>query len=311
MLTAGDLVAAGCSARPPGSGPQAAGVLGGGAAPSQGCPPHEAIREVPLTRLTVGMWTSRRHRACQLLLLEQESLLVVLVRRAAAATAPACPELPAAGPAPPRGPALWCLLQVDRRAAVVRSPSRFLEGLTAASPFASAAYSQAGCVHAFEVPFASIRGLDYNNPLCLEARLVLETSGLRKREFPTVSGGDTTGAHAHTHRRGLEGPWLLALAAPLHPRCQPPLLVLHLSDAVRAVRYACCADGGCPGVLPAACRPRPALPRRHRPGQHCGRRQAASRPAACGAAVSGARCQRRGDRRHRRWRAVPLSAGGR
>jgi hypothetical protein len=100
------------------------------------------------------MWSSRRHCACHLLLLEQQ--LVVLV---------------------------------DMRSTMPRSPSRFgvLHGrLAAASPFSSSAYSHAGCVHAFEVPVASIRGLDYSNPLVLEARLVLETVGLRKREFPTV-----------------------------------------------------------------------------------------------------------------------------
>jgi hypothetical protein len=87
-----------------------------------------------------------------------------------------------------------CALQVDRRAAVPRSPSRFLGGLTAASPFASAAYSQQGCVHAFEIPFATIRGVDYSNPLCLEGRLVLEAASLRKREFPTVGGASVPAA---------------------------------------------------------------------------------------------------------------------
>jgi hypothetical protein len=76
------------------------------------------------------------------------------------------------------------VLLVDRRATIARSPVRFLGGLAAASPFSSA--SAAGCVHAFEIPLTSIRGLDYSNPLCLEGRLVLETSGLRKREFATV-----------------------------------------------------------------------------------------------------------------------------
>ncbi|KAL4858369.1 hypothetical protein ACK3TF_001355 [Chlorella vulgaris] len=104
---------------------------------------------LPLTRVTVGMWTSRRHRACQMLLLEGQIVLLV-----------------------------------DRRATIARSPVRFLGGLAAASPFSSA--SAAGCVHAFEIPLTSIRGLDYSNPLCLEARLVLETSGLRKREFATM-----------------------------------------------------------------------------------------------------------------------------
>lgn len=110
------------------------------------------IAEVPLTRCIVGMWSSRRHCACHLLLSEQQ--LVVLV---------------------------------DMSSSMPRSPSRFgaLHGrLAAASPFLSS--SQAGCVHAFEVPLSSIRGLDYSNPLVLEARLVLETVGLRKREFPTV-----------------------------------------------------------------------------------------------------------------------------
>ena len=97
-------------------------------------PPHGGPRvlEAPLTRLTVGMWASRRHRACQLLLLPDQQQLVVLCDRRSAAPRP--------------------------------SPSRFsLAGmqLTAKSPFASghAAYRAAGCVHAFEIPFGSIRGL--------------------------------------------------------------------------------------------------------------------------------------------------------
>lgn len=92
----------------------------------------QRVLEAPLTRLTVGMWTSRRHRACQLLLLPNQQQLVILC---------------------------------DRRSWSPRPrPSRFsLAGmqLTAQSPFASghAPYRAAGCVHAFEVPFASIRGL--------------------------------------------------------------------------------------------------------------------------------------------------------
>lgn len=83
----------------------------------------------------------------------------------------------------------------DRRAAQPpRSPSRFalaVGPLAAKSPFASghSAYRAAGCVHAFEVPFGAIRGIDYQNPLCHEARLVLEVAGLRKREFPSVGAG--------------------------------------------------------------------------------------------------------------------------
>lgn len=115
--------------------------------------------EAPLTRLGVGMWASRRHRECQLLLMPGEQQLVVLCDR--------------------------------RTAAPPRSPSRFalaVGPLAAKSPFASghSAYRAAGCVHAFEVPFAAIRGIDYQNPLCHEARLVLEVVGLRKREFPSV-----------------------------------------------------------------------------------------------------------------------------
>lgn len=118
------------------------------------------VMEAPLTRLSVGMWASKRHRACTLLLLPEQQQLVVLCDRRQTAPRP--------------------------------SPSRFsLAGLElkAKSPFASghAAFRHAGCVHAFELPFCSIRGLDYANPLCYEARLVLETVNLRKREFATVS----------------------------------------------------------------------------------------------------------------------------
>ena len=48
------------------------------------------------------------------------------------------------------------------------SPSRFslAAGLTAKSPFASghSAYRHAGCVHAFEIPVCTIRGIQYDNP---------------------------------------------------------------------------------------------------------------------------------------------------
>lgn len=62
--------------------------------------------------------------------------------------------------------------QCDRRTAgtdgVRPSPSRFslAAGLTAKSPFASghSAYRHAGCVHAFEIPFCTIRGIQYDNP---------------------------------------------------------------------------------------------------------------------------------------------------
>lgn len=127
------------------------------------------VLEAPLTRLTVGMWASRHHRACQLLILPEQEQLVVLC---------------------------------DRRSTAPRSPSRFSlashvhKRVAAKSPFASghSAYRAAGCVHAFEVPFHAIRGMDYNNPLCHEARLVLEAVHLRKREFATVGAGWVEGA---------------------------------------------------------------------------------------------------------------------
>ena len=168
--------------RPPGSpAPAAASAQGGSvevspvAAPvrphrSPGMPP--ATMEAPLTRLTVGMWASRRHRACQLLLLPAQQQLIVLCDRRTG---------PLGGGVRP-------------------SPSRFslAAGLTAKSPFASghSAYRHAGCVHAFEVPFCAIRGIDYSAPLCHEARLVLECQSLRKREFATVREGGLGGPPA-------------------------------------------------------------------------------------------------------------------
>ena len=144
-----------------GPGEAAAAPAGSPAAAAAGAPAAAAAAaplEVPLTRVAVGMWASRRHRTCQLLLLPDQQQLVVLV---------------------------------DRRHAAPKSPSRFsLAGLAVKSPFASGhtRFRTAGCVHTFEVPFASLRGLDYSNPLCLEARLVLEVVHLRKREFSTVRG---------------------------------------------------------------------------------------------------------------------------
>ena len=65
-------------------------------------------------------------------------------------------------------------------------PTAALAALAAKSPFSSMLYRCAGCVHTFEVPFASLAGLDYSNPLLREGRLVLEVHSLRQREFPTV-----------------------------------------------------------------------------------------------------------------------------
>ncbi len=140
--------------------------------------------EASLSRLVVGMWASRRHRACQLLLLPEQQQLVVLVSwgcLACCVPAPAPPHGPyspcmAAALAPctvaPNPAAAAAALQCDRRTtgtgSVRPSPSRFslAAGLTAKSPFASghAAYRHAGCVHAFEIPFCSIRGIQYDNP---------------------------------------------------------------------------------------------------------------------------------------------------
>lgn len=155
------------AAAPPGAPPPPPPV----APPSLAVPPlppqppplqqQQRVLEASLTRLTVGMWASRRHRECRLLILPDQRLLVVLCDR--------------------------------RQAAPRMSPSRFsLAGMQLAvkSPFSTGhdAYRSTGCVHAFEIPYANrgICGLDYSAPLCLEARLVLETHSLRKREFGTV-----------------------------------------------------------------------------------------------------------------------------
>lgn len=143
------------------AGPAGTCVVSPGAAARPVSRGATLVHEAPLTRLTVGMWSSRRHRCCQLLLLPQQQQLVVLCDR--------------------------------RTTHAPGSPSRFslataAVGLTAKSPFATghSAYRASGCVHVFEVPFHSVRGIDYSNPLCHEARLVLETVGLCKREFGTM-----------------------------------------------------------------------------------------------------------------------------
>jgi hypothetical protein len=163
------------------------------------------------------MWASRRHRNCQLLLLPDQQQLVVLV---------------------------------DRRHAAPKSPSRFsLAGLAVKSPFASghSRFRTAGCVHTFEVPFASLRGLDYSNPLCLEARLVLEVSNLRKREFSTV--GVWVGGRRRVvfllHRDALRSSlWLMPSQGAW------PASAVQTSALISAcAAFVLCADGGCSGLL--------------------------------------------------------------
>lgn len=60
-----------------------------------------------------------------------------------------------------------------------------LERLHARSPFARHKTSRA-IVMAFEVEWTSITGLDYNNPLCQDGRLVIEAHKVIKREFNSV-----------------------------------------------------------------------------------------------------------------------------
>ena len=60
-------------------------LSGGGALPPQP-PPLQPAQDVswseaPITRLAVGMWASRHHAACRLLLLPGQHLLVVLLDR--------------------------------------------------------------------------------------------------------------------------------------------------------------------------------------------------------------------------------------
>lgn len=63
-----------------GSSPERASASPAAGAARHRSPAAPPCLEAPLSRLCVGMWASRRHRACQLLLLPEQQQLVVLVR---------------------------------------------------------------------------------------------------------------------------------------------------------------------------------------------------------------------------------------
>ncbi|KAL4427891.1 hypothetical protein ABPG75_001980 [Micractinium tetrahymenae] len=213
------------------------------AAPASTTPPpgRPAVLEAPLTRLGVGMWASRRHRECQLLLMPGEQQLVVLCDRRAAQ--------------PPRSPSRFALA---------------VGPLAAKSPFASghSAYRAAGCVHAFELPFASIRGIDYQNPLCHDGRLVLEVAGLRKREFPTMDAAreyfvepaavasPDVAAQYSASRGSAAGSGLLqaALQAQSEPQAAPPMASAPDAADRRASDSELAASGGMNGTATSSAR---------------------------------------------------------
>lgn len=67
-----------------------------------------------------------------------------------------------------------------------RGIKRVLRHLTARSPFQST-HPGPGSVLAFEVEWGDIIGIDYNNPLCLPGRVVLESKHVVKHEYLNVS----------------------------------------------------------------------------------------------------------------------------
>lgn len=144
------------------------------AAPRGAPPQPPRPREVELTALSVGMWSSRSHSSLSLLLLPASLVLLA-----------------------------------DRTAAVRASTSAaVLSQLGAKSPFHSTFY-KGGCVCAFEVPLAAICGLDYTNPLCQPGRVVVEAHGMRKREFKTVRAHAAAGcrpARVHPLQPALSAP---------------------------------------------------------------------------------------------------------
>ena len=64
-----------------------------------------------------------------------------------------------------------------------------LSRMTASSPFKSSRAGQKACVVAFEVDWSNIVGLDYQNQLCMDGRIVIEAKHTVKREFHTVRKG--------------------------------------------------------------------------------------------------------------------------
>ena len=62
-----------------------------------------------------------------------------------------------------------------------------LTGLLARSPFSSALRRGSHSVVAFELDWAHTVGLQYENELCHDGRLVMEVHGVTRREFSLVS----------------------------------------------------------------------------------------------------------------------------
>lgn len=130
--------------------------------------------EIPTTHLAilhglrVGMWSAREHQGLWLLILPSKEQFVFVAEKA----------LKSATGGPNDAP---------RRFGT--GTSALLRQLGAHSPFRSTVYKSGGCAFAFEVPFDSVCGIDYSNPLIRPGRLVLEAKNVRKREFVTVRTG--------------------------------------------------------------------------------------------------------------------------
>ena len=59
------------------------------------------------------------------------------------------------------------------------------------------AVAKSWCTFSFEVPIASVVGVDYTNPLCQEGRLVLEAVSATRRQFKSVSSRALPAPLAH------------------------------------------------------------------------------------------------------------------
>jgi len=122
---------------------------------------------VRLSGLRIGMWRCRKHESLWLVVAPRFQKFVFLVER-----------------------------QQDsktRSSFQGRNVARFrqrsmLEHLGAHSPFSSSYlyHDEDSCVFAFEVKYLAIRGVNYNNPLVRDGKLVLDACNVEKREFKNV-----------------------------------------------------------------------------------------------------------------------------
>ncbi|CAD7704505.1 unnamed protein product [Ostreobium quekettii] len=125
---------------------------------------HAALRHllVELTGLRIGAWKVRRSCGLYLLVAERVRKFVFVVEEADPSQSPA---------------------RLKKK--IARAVGRMLD---VRSPFeAGSGEGGAGRVVAFEVAWGDVQGMDYDNPLLVDGRIVLEAAMVARREFESMS----------------------------------------------------------------------------------------------------------------------------